>query len=161
MGDKPAMEMDFNAIVKLAEIATKPKEAAATNADSFTDMLSEVTKGMDYVLQLANKADTICDVLDKRGLMPLLVRGAGAKLGVDAETPLKSSNAIIPTSPTHKAVMDNINHLSPEELQDFGRVYNEIMIRKQNVNKPAPEADKPAETKAESGEDGRPQENKP
>lgn len=73
-------ELDINAVLQAME---KP----STN-DSLKTVLGMLEQA-DVVLK---QVESVMNRLDNMGLKPLLVRGLGAKLGIDAETPLKTGN---------------------------------------------------------------------
>lgn len=87
-------------------------DSVGQNAMSITDMLTSANKVMGQVTSLMDK-------FEKMGLKPLLVRGAGAKLNIDAETPLVSDNAIIPASTGHKALFEQLNTMGEEQLREL------------------------------------------
>ena len=99
-------ELDIDALM-----ASMQKPAVGRNAGQIMEMLSQA----DAVLK---QVETVMSRLDSMGLKPLLVRGLGAKLGIDAESPLKSEQGTETyKSPTHKQVIESINQLAPEQLQ--------------------------------------------
>jgi hypothetical protein len=92
------------------------------NIDQLLGAMEKPTTGANLktVLEMLQQADTVLKQvesvmlrLDRMGLKPLIVRGLGAKLGIDAESPLKSDS---PKSETHKKFIEGINQLSEEEL---------------------------------------------
>ena len=87
-------------------------EKVGENAMSITDMLSAANKIMSQVTSLMDK-------FDKMGLRPLLVRGAGAKLKIDAETPLKSDNVVTPRTATHKQLYEQLNGMDEAQLTEM------------------------------------------
>jgi len=85
-----------------------------TTGDNLTALMEAIGKADQFLQQcekLMNRFDTM-------GLKPLLVRGLGVKLGVDAESPLKCEKPAEPAfkSPTHKKYFEGINNLSEQEL---------------------------------------------
>jgi 3-deoxy-D-manno-octulosonic-acid transferase len=92
-------ELDINGILSAME-----KPATASNLKTVLDMLQQA----DVVLK---QVESVMQRLDNMGLKPLIVRGLGVKLGIDAESPLKSAK-----SPTHEKFIQGINQLSEEEL---------------------------------------------
>ena len=87
-------------------------ENVANNAMSITDMLDMANKVMGQVTALMDK-------FEKMGLKPLLVRGAGAKLKIDAETPLKSDNTVTPRTATHKQLYEQLNGMDETQLAEM------------------------------------------
>ena len=87
-------------------------ENTAPNMMSITEMLDTANKVMGQVTALMDK-------FEKMGLKPLLVRGAGAKLKIDAETPLKSDNAIVPRTDTHKQLYLQLNNMDEQQLAEM------------------------------------------
>jgi uncharacterized membrane-anchored protein len=73
-------ELDINAVLQAME-----KPSTSSNLKTVLDMLQQA----DVVLK---QVESVMNRLDNMGLKPLLVRGLGAKLGIDAETPLKTGN---------------------------------------------------------------------
>jgi len=96
-------ELDIDAVLKAME-----KPAVGNNAESIMNMLGQAD-------QFLKQVETLMQRMERMGLKPLLVRGLGVKLGVDAESPLKSEKPEF-KSETHKKYMDSINALSEEEL---------------------------------------------
>jgi len=94
-------ELDIDQILKAME-----SPATATNLENILEML----KNADIVLK---QVESVMDHLDRIGLKPLLVRGLGAKLGIDAESPLKTDGY---KSPTHEKFITGVNNLSEAEL---------------------------------------------
>lgn len=82
-----------------------------TTGDNLTALIEAIGKA-DQFLQQCEK---LMSRLDAMGLKPLLVRGAGAKLGIDAESPLKTEKPAF-KSPTHQKYFEGINNLSEQEL---------------------------------------------
>ena len=97
-------ELDIDALLGAMEKPTTGK-----NLNSLMETLGKANELLTQVESLMNK-------FDKMGLKPLLVRGLGAKLGIDAETPLKTEQSTI-KSPTHAKVMEGLNLLSEDELK--------------------------------------------
>jgi uncharacterized membrane-anchored protein len=87
-------------------------ENVANNAMSLTDMLDTANKVLGQVTMLMDK-------FEKMGLKPLLVRGMGAKLGVDAEKPLATDNVVVPRTETHKELYDQLNNMGEEQLREL------------------------------------------
>lgn len=89
-------------------------DQVGNNAMSIMDMLESANKIMTQVT-------TLMDKFEKMGLKPLLVRGAGAKLKIDAESPLKSDNAIVPRTDVHKQLYEQLNGMDEKQLAEvFG-----------------------------------------
>lgn len=95
---------------KLMKGITDPKVGA--NANSITGMLTEFNSGLE-------KAQTTIHLLKETGLFPLIVRGIGKKMGIDAETPLKSDLSVAPKSDVHRTLMNAINMMNDEQLGQF------------------------------------------
>jgi hypothetical protein len=96
-------ELDIDALLGAMEKPTTGK-----NLNSLMEALGKANEMLTQVESLMTK-------FDKMGLKPLLVRGLGAKLGIDAESPLKSEQAI--KSPTHAKFIDALNLMSEDELK--------------------------------------------
>jgi hypothetical protein len=97
-------ELDIDAVLKAME-----KPAVGNNAESIMHMLSQAD-------QFLKQVEVLMQRMDRMGLKPLLVRGLGVKLGVDAESPLKSEKPEY-KSETHRKYIESINALSEEELK--------------------------------------------
>ena len=106
-------ELDLDKILGAME-----NENVSNNAMSITDMLDMANKVMGQVTSLMDK-------FEKMGLKPLLVRGAGAKLNIDAETPLKTDNTVIPRTDVHKQLYEQLNNMDEAQLAAmFGEKQN-------------------------------------
>ncbi len=92
--------IDIDAVLGALE-----KPATSDNLNTILEMLEKA----DTVLK---QVETVMQRLDNMGLKPLIVRGLGVKLGVDAETPLQSYK-----SETHKKFIEGINQVSEAELK--------------------------------------------
>lgn len=99
-------ELDIDAVLKAME-----KPTVGNNADSIMNMLAQAD-------QFLKQVEILMQRMDRMGLKPLIVRGLGVKLGVDAESPLKSEKPEKPEykSETHRKYIESINALSEEEL---------------------------------------------
>ena len=96
-------ELDIDAVLKAME-----KPTVGNNAESIMNMLGQAD-------QFLKQVETLMQRMERMGLKPLLVRGLGVKLGVDAESPLKCEKVEY-KSETHKKYIDTINNLSEDEL---------------------------------------------
>jgi hypothetical protein len=96
-------ELDIDAVLKAME-----KPTVGSNADSIMHMLAQAD-------QFLKQVEILMQRMDRMGLKPLIVRGLGVKLGVDAESPLKSEKPEF-KSETHRKYIESINALSEEEL---------------------------------------------
>lgn len=96
-------ELDIDAVLKAME-----KPTVGNNADSIMNMLAQAD-------QFLKQVEILMQRMDRMGLKPLIVRGLGVKLGVDAESPLKSEKPEY-KSETHRKYIESINALSEEEL---------------------------------------------
>jgi hypothetical protein len=96
-------ELDINALLSAME-----KPATGGNIKNVMDMIA---KADDFLKQ----AETFMNRLDRMGLKPLIVRGFGKQMGIDAETPLKTDNNF--KSPTHEAYINSINNISEADLK--------------------------------------------
>ena len=92
--------IDIDAVLGALE-----KPATSDNLNTILEMLEKA----DTVLK---QVETVMARLDNMGLKPLIVRGLGVKLGVDAETPLQSYK-----SETHKKFIEGINQVSEADLK--------------------------------------------
>jgi hypothetical protein len=97
-------ELDIDAVLKAME-----KPAVGNNAESIMQMLAQAD-------QFLKQVEILMQRMDRMGLKPLIVRGLGVKLGVDAESPLKSEKPQF-KSETHRKYIESINALSEEELK--------------------------------------------
>ena len=59
------------------------------------------------------------DFLDRCGVKTLLVRAAGAKLGVDVDTPLQAEKGFKPATKVHAHIFNRLNTMSEEDLQNM------------------------------------------
>lgn len=100
-------DIDVDALLGAME-----SDKVGSNAMSIMEMLETANKVMGQVTSLMDK-------FDKMGLKPLLVRGLGAKLEIDAETPLRSDDIIVPRTTGHAAVFQQLNGLSEGELREL------------------------------------------
>lgn len=100
----PGANMDIDSIIKGI---SNPEVAA--NSQSLMEMIKEVNSVLGEVQK------TVA-FLDRTGLKPLLVRGIGMKLGVDAETPLQSDIGFKPKSKAHEAIFEHLNLMSETDL---------------------------------------------
>ena len=94
-------ELDIDQLLTAME-----KPAVGNNATQIMEMLGKADDFLKQIEQLMTR-------LDRMGLKPLLVRGLGAKLGIDAESPLKTEYK----SETHRKVFEGLNSLSEEDLK--------------------------------------------
>ena len=98
-------DLDIDKILKVVE-----SDKIGTNTASIMEMLKSANQFMSQIEQLMNKAE-------KMGIKPLLVRGAGKQLKIDAETPLRSETAVNPVTESHRAIFNHLNTLSENDLQ--------------------------------------------
>lgn len=95
--------IDIDGIIKAA---SDPK--LTSNMDSLLEGMGEIQKVMDRV-------EKLMATVDRLGFKPLLVRAAGQKLNIDAESPLVSEKiCFVPASEYHEKVFSELNTL-PEE----------------------------------------------
>lgn len=97
-------ELDIDSLLSAME-----KPATGKNLTSLMEALGKANELLTQVESLMNK-------FDKMGLKPLLVRGLGVKLGIDAETPLKCEQPAF-KSPTHAKIIEGLNLMSEEDLK--------------------------------------------
>lgn len=97
-------ELDIDAILGAMEKPTTGKN------------LNSLMEVMEKANAFLSQAQVLMEKFDKMGLKPLLVRGLGAKLGIDAETPLKSDMPAV-KSPTHAKIIEGLNLMSEDELK--------------------------------------------
>ncbi len=97
-------ELDIDALLGAME---KP-----TTGKNLTSLMEALGKANDLLTQV----ESLMTKFDKMGLKPLLVRGLGAKLGIDAESPLKSEQPAF-KSPTHAKMIEGLNLMSEDELK--------------------------------------------
>lgn len=93
-------ELDIDAVLGALE-----KPSTASNLKTVLEMLQQA----DTVLK---QVESVMGRLENMGLKPLIVRGLGVKLGVDAETPLKQEYK----SPTHQKFIQACNQLTEDQL---------------------------------------------
>ncbi len=93
-------EIDIDALLSMAD-----KPQVANNASQIMEMLQKAD-------EFLKQAETIMVRLDKMGLKPLIVRGLGVRLGIDAESPLKTEWK----SPTHQKYIEKVNQVSEKDL---------------------------------------------
>ena len=86
---------------------------------SVIGLFKEVKEVFHAAKGAAEEFKAIVDLAEKIGIKPLLVRAAAKKLDVDAETPLKSENTIIPQSENHKLLFNQLNRLNQDQLSEF------------------------------------------
>ena len=86
---------------------------AALEKPSTGKNINEIMQALSKADEVLKQIEVLMTRLDRMGLKPLLVRGLGVKLGIDAESPLKSDFR----SPTHAKVMEGLNMLSEDELK--------------------------------------------
>jgi hypothetical protein len=65
---------------------------SAMEKPTTNDSLKTVLGMLEQADVVLKQLESVMTRLDSMGLKPLLVRGLGAKLGIDAETPLKTGN---------------------------------------------------------------------
>jgi hypothetical protein len=97
-------ELDIDAVLKAME---KP-----TTGKNLNSMMELMEKANAFLTQ----AQSLMDKFDKMGLKPLLVRGLGVKLGIDAESPLRCEAPAF-KSPTHAKIIEGLNLMSEDELK--------------------------------------------
>lgn len=105
-------------------VANLLKELGNTKIDtSILDTLKELNK------VIGEGVKTI-DLVKRTGLLPLLIRGIGKKLDIDAESPLKSENTIIPKSDLHRAMLEQFNNLNEEQLKEVLQILQNVENKK-------------------------------
>ena len=110
-------DLDIDKLIGVME-----SDKIGTNTASIMDMLKSANQFMSQIEMLMNKAE-------KMGIKPLLVRGAGKQLKIDAETPLRSETAVNPVTESHRAIFNHLNTLSENDLQKmFGGNEDETRI---------------------------------
>lgn len=92
--------IDIDAILSALE-----KPSVGNNAESIMSMIGQAD-------QFLKQVETLMERMERMGLKPLIVRGLGVKLGVDAESPLQSYK-----SETHKNFIEGINQISEADLK--------------------------------------------
>jgi len=102
-------DLDVEAVLGAME-----SEQFGNNTVSLFDMLGMANKALTQIEKLMMTAE-------RMGLKPLLVRGAGKKLGIDAETPIRTDDSVIPKTEMHKQLFDHLNSLSEDQL---GAMFN-------------------------------------
>ena len=100
-------ELDVNKV-----LAAMESESVGNNALSLMDMLKSANTVMSQIEKLMNTAE-------KMGLKPLLVRGLGSHLKIDAETPLRSDESVMPKTPIHKQVFENLNAMTENQIMEM------------------------------------------
>lgn len=94
-------DLDIDGILTALE-----KPTTGSNLKTVLEMLQQA----DVVLK---QVESVMSRLDNMGLKPLIVRGLGVKLGIDAETPLKTGGY---KSETHQKFIEACNQLSEADL---------------------------------------------
>lgn len=97
-------ELDIDALLSAME-----KPSTGKNLNSMMELMQKANAFL-------TQAQSLMDKFDKMGLKPLLVRGLGVKLGIDAETPLKCESPAF-KSPTHAKIIEGLNLMSEEDLK--------------------------------------------
>ena len=110
-------EIDFS---KLIEAASNPSTGA--NLEKATTFAETTKKTLDAAEGWLNLIDRVVKVAERTGTLPGLMRVVGKQYGVDVDSPLKTSNAVEPTSEVHRIVYSGLNQLSPEEAAEAGQV---------------------------------------
>ena len=90
-------------IDKLLSVMDKPQ--TGNNIES-------IMKALEQADNILKQFEVVVNRLDHLGLKPLIVRGLGKQLGVDAESPLKSEYK----SKAHEDVIKGLNNLSEADL---------------------------------------------
>jgi hypothetical protein len=103
------------------------KPAVGNNASQIMEMLGQADSFLKQV-------ETLMQRMDRMGLKPLIVRGVGAKLGVDAESPLKSEKPEEFKSSTHKKIIEGLNLLSEDELNKQMEALQNVPETKKSKN---------------------------
>lgn len=96
-------ELDIDSLMKAME---KPQ-----TGDNLQRVL-DIMKNADTVL---GQVEKVMDRMDRMGLKPLIVRGLGVQLGIDAEKPLASDSPKF-KSQTHQKYIEAVNQMSEAEL---------------------------------------------
>lgn len=86
---------------------------------SVLGMFKEAKEMLHAAKGVVEEFKSIVDLAEKMGIKPLLVRAAAKKLDVDAETPLKTENTIMPQSEAHKIYFNEVNKLNPGQLAEL------------------------------------------
>ena len=127
--------LDINSLERLME-----SEKAGDNAVSFSNMFEQVGKIIsegDKILNFINKCE-------KSPIVSLVVKGQAAKAGVTDYAPLQQETAapvgVVPASDVHQAAFEQLNNLTPEQLQ--------AMIGAQQANTAKPEDETPPDQPA-------------
>ncbi len=103
-------DLDFE---KLVSAMNSP--AVAKNAGDLMGLMKEINAGLAEFQKTTN-------MLKSMGILPLLVRAAAKKMGVDADTPLKSDEAgIIPRTDAHKLLISLVNSMDENALIEFSK----------------------------------------
>lgn len=100
----PGETMDIDSIIKAVSSPEVGK-----NSESLMEMIQELNK------ILGELRKTVA-FLDSTGLKPLIVRAIGSKMGVDAESPLKSEGGFQPKTNTHASIFNHLNLMSETDL---------------------------------------------
>jgi uncharacterized membrane-anchored protein len=98
-------EIDIDSVLKAME---KPQ-----TGDNLKNLMELIQKADEFL----KGVEGLMSRMDRMGLKPLLVRGMGAKLGIDAESPLKCESSF--KSETHRQYVETVNSLSEDELKKF------------------------------------------
>lgn len=97
-------DIDIDGIMKIMSDPKTGKtfEGAMQTMQELNKVLQEVQKTVDF--------------LDRCGVKPLLVRAAGAKLGVDVDTPLSAEKQFKASSQTHAQIYNQLNQMTEGEV---------------------------------------------
>lgn len=83
--------------------------------------IDSIMNGMDEMQKIMNKFEKLVGTIDRMGLKAGIMRMAGAKMGVDVDTPLggdKTLNVgVEPLTAYHEAVFKQMNSISEDVLK--------------------------------------------
>ena len=91
--------------------------ADVLESDKSADAMESIMSILRSANQFMSQIELLMDKAEKMGLKPLLVRGAGQKFGIDAESPLVTDNVVVPVTEQHKLLFEELNSLSVDDLK--------------------------------------------
>lgn len=118
------MELDFEKLVKLTEASTNPQ--IESNALSVSDVL----KQSDNILKNIDKLFELVDKIERSPLISTVARAQFQKAGIEVK-PLITENikyvevGVKPASETHKAMFEQLNSMSEDQLKENLKKYQE------------------------------------
>lgn len=97
------------------------------------DKMGNVLKELEKYEKIFDKVSGLITRLDKTGILPAILRIAGQKSGIeniDAPLPQKNPLSIDSNSPAHLMMFQELNKLSPEQIQGMYKQALEAEMKK-------------------------------